>query len=335
MTGEENRMNEVLLEVKDLRTQFLTERGIAPAVDGISFRLEGGKTLGIVGESGSGKSVTSLSIMRLLQEPAGRIAGGQILFKGRDLVQLSEKEMRDIRGAHISMIFQEPMTALNPVYTVGQQIAEVFIVRQKMKKKQAREKAVEMLRLVGIPSPETRVDNYPHQLSGGMRQRVVIAIALACNPELLSADEPTTALDVTIQAQILELMKELQKKLNTALIMITHDLGIISEMADDVLVMYCGQVVESGPMQQVFHHMLHPYTEGLMNSIPRLSDDAEELNTIDGMVPSLYELPQGCRFHPRCAYAREVCKNAQPPLVEVEPGHCSRCHKYTDAWKEA
>ena len=204
-------MNEVLLEVKDLKTQFSTEHGIAPAVDGLSFSLEKGKVLGIVGESGSGKSVTSLSIMRLLQEPAGRIAGGQILFKGKDLVKLSEKEMREIRGKHIAMIFQEPMTALNPVYTVGQQIAEVFIVRQGMKKKEAREKAVEMLRMVGIPSPETRVDNYPHQLSGGMRQRVVIAIALACNPELLIADEPTTALDVTIQAQILELMRELQK----------------------------------------------------------------------------------------------------------------------------
>ncbi|MCD8363405.1 MAG: ABC transporter ATP-binding protein [Lachnospiraceae bacterium] len=327
-------MGEVLLEVKDLRTQFSTEHGIAPAVDGISFRLEKGKTLGIVGESGSGKSVTSLSIMRLLQEPAGRIAGGQILFKGEDLVKLSEKEMQNIRGAHISMIFQEPMTALNPVYTVGEQIAEVFMVRQKMKKKQARQKAIEMLALVGIPSPETRVDNYPHQLSGGMRQRVVIAIALACNPELLIADEPTTALDVTIQAQILELMKNLQKKLNTSMIMITHDLGIIYEMADEVLVMYCGQIVESGSMQEVFHHMLHPYTEGLMHSIPRLSDEAEELSTIEGIVPSLYELPKGCRFHPRCPYARKLCQTEEPELLEVSPGHCSRCHRYSDMWKE-
>ena len=327
-------MSEVLLEVKDLKTQFSTEHGIAPAVDGVSFKLERGKTLGIVGESGSGKSVTSLSIMRLLQEPAGRIADGKILFKGEDLVKLTEKQMQEVRGAHISMVFQEPMTALNPVYTVGQQIAEVFQIRQGMKKKEARKKAIDMLRLVGIPSPETRVDNYPHQMSGGMRQRVVIAIALACNPELLIADEPTTALDVTIQAQILELMRDLQKRLKTAMIMITHDLGIIYEMADDVIVMYCGQVVESGSMKEVFKNMLHPYTEGLMHSIPRLSEEVEELSTIEGMVPSLYELPEGCRFHPRCPYAKEVCKHTAPELVEVEPGHCSRCLRYTDAWKE-
>lgn len=327
-------MSETLLEVKNLSTHFFTERGVAPAVDGVSFRLEKGKTLGIVGESGSGKSVTSLSIMRLLQEPAGRIVDGQILFNGRDLVKLTEKEMQEIRGAHISMIFQEPMTALNPVYTVGTQIAEVFIVRQKMKKKEARQKAIEMLRMVGIPSPETRVDNYPHQLSGGMRQRVVIAIALACNPELLIADEPTTALDVTIQAQILELMKNLQKQLHTSLIMITHDLGIISEMADDVVVMYCGQIVESGTMKEVFHHMSHPYTEGLLNSIPRLSEEVEELTAIEGMVPSLYDIPKGCRFHPRCPYAREICRSQAPELLEVGPGHCSRCHRYSKAWKE-
>lgn len=327
-------MSEVLLEVKGLKTQFSTEHGIAPAVDGVSFKLEKGKTLGIVGESGSGKSVTSLSIMRLLQEPAGRIAEGEILFKGQDLVKLSDKEMQKIRGVHISMVFQEPMTALNPVYKVGDQIAEIFIVHQNMKKKQAREKAIEMLRMVGIPSPETRVDNYPHQLSGGMRQRVVIAMALASNPELLIADEPTTALDVTIQAQILELMRELQKKTNTSLIMITHDLGIIYEMADDVLVMYCGQVVESGSMKEVFQRMLHPYTEGLMNSIPRLSDQKEELDTIEGIVPSLYELPEGCRFHPRCPYAKDICRRKMPELTEVEPGHCSRCLRYTAEWEE-
>lgn len=327
-------MGEVLLEVKNLKTQFATEHGIAPAVDGLSFTLEKGKVLGIVGESGSGKSVTSLSIMRLLQEPAGRIADGEILFGGKDLTKLSEKEMQDIRGAHISMIFQEPMTALNPVYTVGDQIAEVFIVRQKMKKKEARKKAVEMLRMVGIPSPETRAGNYPHQLSGGMRQRVVIAIALACNPELLIADEPTTALDVTIQAQILELMRNLKEELGTSMIMITHDLGIIYETADDVLVMYCGQAVESGSMKAVFDKMLHPYTEGLMNSIPKLSDDKEELDTIEGMVPSLYDLPKGCRFNPRCPYAKKVCRECEPELTEVESGHFSRCHRYTDLWKE-
>lgn len=227
------------------------------------------------------------------------------------------------------------MTALNPVYTIGEQIAEVFFVHQNMKKKEARKKAVEMLRMVGIPSPETRMDCYPHQLSGGMRQRVVIAIALACNPELLIADEPTTALDVTIQAQILDLMKNLQKQLHTALIMITHDLGVIYEMADDVLVMYCGQAVETGPMRTVFDKMLHPYTEGLMKSIPRLSDnDEEDLQTIEGMVPSLYDLPEGCRFHPRCPYACEICRCREPKLIEVEPGHFCRCHRYTGIWKE-
>ena len=326
-------MGEVLLEVRDLHTQFFTERGRAPAVDGVSFTLEKGRTLGIVGESGSGKSVTSLSILRLLQEPAGRITGGEILFHGRDLVKLSEKEMQEIRGKHISMVFQEPMTALNPVYTIGDQIMEVYMIRQGMKKKEAREKTIEMLRTVGIPSPETRIRSYPHQLSGGMRQRVVIAIALACNPELLIADEPTTALDVTIQAQILDLMKRLQRQLGTALIMITHDLGIIYEIADDVAVMYCGQIVEKGTVEQVFHHLLHPYTEGLLNSIPRLADDRDELNTITGMVPSLYELPSGCRYHPRCPYATALCRETAPELIEVEPGHSCRCLRYTPQWE--
>ena len=321
-------MGELLLEVKDLHTQFFTDRGRAPAVDGVSFSLEKGKTLGIVGESGSGKSVTSLSILQLLQKPAGRITGGEILFHGKDLVKCSEKEMQEIRGKHISMVFQEPMTALNPVYTIGDQIAEVYRVKQGMKKKEAREKTIEMLRLVGIPSPETRVDSYPHQLSGGMRQRVVIAIALACDPELLIADEPTTALDVTIQAQILDLMKRLQKQLGTSMILITHDLGIIYETADDVAVMYCGQIVEKGTVKDVFHHLLHPYTEGLLASIPRLSEDKDELNTIPGMVPSLYELPEGCRFHPRCPYATEQCRKSAPELIEVEPGHLCRCHRY-------
>jgi peptide/nickel transport system ATP-binding protein/oligopeptide transport system ATP-binding protein len=328
-------MSEKLLEVRNLKTCFFTERGVAPAVDGVSFSLEAGKTLGIVGESGCGKSVTSLSVMGLLQKPAGRIMGGEILFKGEDLVKKSDKEMQSIRGRHMAMIFQEPMTALNPVYTIGTQIAEVFIVHQGMKKKEAMEKAVEMLRLVGIPSPETRVLDYPHQLSGGMRQRVVIAIALACNPDLLIADEPTTALDVTIQAQILDLMRGLQKKLNTAIILITHDLGVVSEMADDVVVMYCGQIVEAGRREDVFRRMLHPYTEGLMHSIPTLSDrPGEELETIKGMVPSLYNLPEGCRFHPRCPYARPVCSKTNPELIEAEPGHFGRCLRYTPEWKE-
>ncbi len=328
-------MSEKLLEVRNLKTYFFTERGAAPAVDGISFSLEAGKTLGIVGESGCGKSVTSLSVMGLLQKPAGRIMDGEILFKGEDLVRKSEKEMQSIRGSHIAMIFQEPMTALNPVYTIGTQIAEVFIVHQGMKKKEAMEKAVEMLRLVGIPSPETRVLDYPHQLSGGMRQRVVIAIALACNPELLIADEPTTALDVTIQAQILDLMRGLQKKFNTAIILITHDLGVVSEMADDVAVMYCGQIVEQGRREDVFHHMLHPYTEGLMHSIPTLADrPGVELETIRGMVPSLYNLPKGCRFHPRCPYAKPICSKVDPALIEAEPGHFCRCLRDTPEWKE-
>ena len=328
-------MSEKLLEVRNLKTYFFTERGVAPAVDGISFSLEEGKTLGIVGESGCGKSVTSLSVMGLVQKPAGRIMNGEILFKGEDLVKKSEKEMQGIRGSHIAMIFQEPMTALNPVYTIGTQIAEVFIVHQGMKKKEAMQKAVEMLRLVGIPSPETRVMDYPHQLSGGMRQRVVIAIALACNPELLIADEPTTALDVTIQAQILDLMRGLQKKLNTSIILITHDLGVVSEMADDVVVMYCGQIVEQGKREDVFRRMLHPYTEGLMHSIPTLADrPGVELETIRGMVPSLYDLPKGCRFHPRCPYAKPICSKVDPALIEAEPGHFGRCLRYAPEWKE-
>ena len=306
-------MGETLLEVKELQTSFFTERGVAPAVDGISFTVQKGRVLGIVGESGSGKSVTSLSVMRLLQEPAGKIMGGQILFKGQDLTKLTDKQMQKIRGSQISMVFQEPMTALNPVYTVGDQIAEVYMVQQKLKKKEAWAKATEMMRLVGIPSPEERMKVYPHQMSGGMRQRVVIAMALACRPDLIIADEPTTALDVTIQAQILRL--------------ITHDLGVIRQMSDDVIVMYCGQIVESGTVGQIFSHMSHPYTMGLLASIPTLRDDGGRLKAIEGMVPSLYDLPTGCRFHPRCPYATEQCRANCPELREVEPGHYTRCFR--------
>ena len=319
-------MGETLLEVKELRTSFFTERGVAPAVDGISFTVQKGRVLGIVGESGSGKSVTSLSVMRLLQEPAGKIMGGQILFKGQDLTKLTDKQMQKIRGSQISMVFQEPMTALNPVYTVGDQIAEVYMVQQKLKKKEAWAKATEMMGLVGIPSPEERMKVYPHQMSGGMRQRVVIAMALACRPDLIIADEPTTALDVTIQAQILRLMKKLQQT-GTAIMLITHDLGVIRQMSDDVIVMYCGQIVESGTVGQIFSHMSHPYTMGLLASIPTLRDEGGRLKAIEGMVPSLYDLPTGCRFHPRCPYATEQCRANCPELREVEPGHYTRCFR--------
>lgn len=318
-------MAETLLEVKDLKTCFFTERGVAPAVDGVSFSVKKGRILGIVGESGSGKSVTSLSVMRLLQEPAGKIMGGQILFEGQDLTKLTDKQMCKIRGRQIAMVFQEPMTALNPVYTVGEQISEIYVVQKKMKKKEAWQKATEMLRMVGIPSPETRMRVYPHQMSGGMRQRVVIAMALACDPELIIADEPTTALDVTIQAQILRLMKQLKEKTGASIMLITHDLGVIRQMSDDVIVMYCGQIVESGTVEQIFHHMSHPYTKGLLESIPTLKGDGNRLKAIDGMVPSLYDLPQGCRFHPRCPYATERCAKECPELRQVEPGHSTRC----------
>ena len=320
-------MTEALLEVKDLKTYFFTERGVAPAVDGVSFTVKKGRVLGIVGESGSGKSVTSLSVMRLLQEPAGKIMGGEILFNGQDLVKLSERQMQKIRGSRISMVFQEPMTALNPVYTVGEQIAEGYMVQQKMKKKEAWAKATEMLRRVGVPSPEVRMHAYPHQMSGGMRQRVVIAMALACHPDLIIADEPTTALDVTIQAQILQLLKKLKNETGTSVMLITHDLGVIRRMSDDVIVMYCGQIVESGTAAQIFRRMSHPYTMGLLASIPTLHNDCERLSAIDGMVPSLYDLPQGCRFHHRCPYADERCARECPELHAVEDGHYTRCFR--------
>ena len=319
-------MGETLLEVKELRTSFFTERGVAPAVDGISFTVQKGRVLGIVGESGSGKSVTSLSVMRLLQEPAGKIMGGQILFKGQDLTKLTDKQMQKIRGSQISMVFQEPMTALNPVYTVGDQIAEVYMVQQKLKKKEAWAKATEMMRLVGIPSPEERMKVYPHQMSGGMRQRVVIAMALACNPGLIIADEPTTALDVTIQAQILRLMNELQEEKGTSIIFITHDLGVINEMADDVAVMYCGQVVEKASARTIFSDckMSHPYTEGLMYSIPRL-DSKDKIEPIPGVVPHPLALPKGCKFAPRCKYCTKKCMEEEPELKDMGNGQLIRC----------
>ncbi|HEY8531338.1 MAG TPA: ABC transporter ATP-binding protein [Limnochorda sp.] len=319
-----------LLSVRNLRVHFVTEEGEVPAVDGISFDLNAGETLGIVGESGSGKSVTSLSIMRLIPSPPGKIVSGEILFDGEDLLKKSPAEMRKIRGNEISMVFQEPMTSLNPVFTIGDQIMEAIILHQKLSKKEARERAIEMLRLVGIPDPHRRVDEYPHQMSGGMRQRVMIAMALSCNPKLLIADEPTTALDVTIQAQILDLMRRLREEVGAAIILITHDLGVVAELVEDVVVMYAGKVVEKTDVRRIFANPSHPYTEGLLASIPKLNEERDRLPAIEGVVPSPYNMPSGCRFHPRCPLAREICKVQQPPLMEVEPGHWAACWKHTD-----
>ncbi len=313
-----------ILRVENLKTYFYTEDGVVKAVDGVTFDLYEGETLGIVGESGSGKSVTSLSIMRLLDEK-GKIVDGKIIFKGKNLLELSEAEMRKIRGNEIAMIFQEPMVALNPVYTIGDQIMEAIMLHQNVGESKAREIAIDLLRKVGIPEPEKRVDQYPHQLSGGMRQRAMIAMALSCRPSILIADEPTTALDVTIQAQILDLMKELQKEYGMALIMITHDMGVIAEMADRVVVMYAGRVVEYGEVHEIFKKPRHPYTYGLLSSIPRLDVEQEKLKSIPGTVPDPLSFPSGCKFHPRCEFAQERCKNEEPELVEVEPGHFSRC----------
>ena len=324
---------EKILEVRNLSTTFYTEAGVARAVDDVSFNVYKGRTLGIVGESGCGKSVTSLSIMRLIPNPPGKISGGQILYKGRDLVKLPIAEMRAIRGNEISMIFQEPMTSLNPVFTVGDQIMEAIVLHQKVSKKEALGRAIEMLKLVGIPSPETRVHDYPHQLSGGMRQRIMIAMALSCNPSVLIADEPTTALDVTIQAQILDLMRKLRETLGMALILITHDLGVIAETADEVLVMYAGKVVEQGPVGEIFANPKHPYTRGLLSSIPKFSTDPtkrekkKRLETIPGIVPALTELPQGCRFQSRCTHVVEECRGKEPPLRVVGPEHLIACYK--------
>lgn len=320
-----------LLDIKDLRTSFFTEQGEVKAVDGVSLRVRKGGTLGIVGESGSGKSILSLSILRLILSP-GRIVGGQILYNGENLLEKTDRQMRKLRGNQISMIFQEPMTSLNPVFTIGDQIAEVYRIHEQLGNKQALEKAVHMLRLVGIPSPEKRISQYPFQLSGGMRQRVMIAMALACNPDLLIADEPTTALDVTIQAQILELMKELQQKLHMSIIFITHDLGIVAETCDDVAVMYCGKVVEYADVRSLFKHPKHPYTIGLMNSLPRHDVDQEALEPIRGSVPSPFDLQKGCRFAPRCPDARKLCYDQQPELSALTNRQQVSCWKYTDQW---
>ncbi len=320
-------METKLLEVKELQTHFRTDDGVVKAVDGVSFSLDKGKILGIVGESGCGKSMTSLSIMRLLNEGTGCKISGRILFEGTDLLQLTEKEMHRIRGNQISMIFQEPMTSLNPLFTIGDQIMESVMLHQGANKKTARDKAIEMLQLVGIPSPEKRVDVYPHQLSGGMRQRVMIAIALACNPRLLIADEPTTALDVTIQAQILDLMRKLREELGTSIILITHDLGVVAEMVDEIAVMYCGKVVEQADVHSLFEAPQHPYTQGLLRSIPQLDGVVDRLPIIPGMVPSPAQMPVGCAFHPRCEYANEQCQTVLPPLHAAAGEHWVRCFR--------
>jgi oligopeptide/dipeptide ABC transporter ATP-binding protein len=318
-------VSEPLLEVRDLRTHFHTDDGVVRAVDGVSFRIDPGETLAVVGESGSGKSVTSLSILRLVPEPPGRIVGGSVRFRGRDLIGLPAEAMRAVRGKEISMIFQEPMTSLNPVYTCGEQILEGIMLHEKVGRAEARARAIAMLRLVGIPSPEQRVDEYPHQMSGGMRQRVMIAMALACRPAILIADEPTTALDVTIQAQILELLGRLQAELGMAVLLITHDLGVVAETADRVAVMYAGQVVEYCDVLEAFERTRHPYTAGLLHSLPRLGEGRERLRVIPGTVPDPARYPSGCRFHPRCPIAAPRCRAEEPPLEEIDPGHHTRC----------
>ena len=316
-----------LIQVKNLQTSFFTPEGEVRAIDGVSFEIAEGKTLGLVGESGCGKSVTSLSIMRLIPSPPGKIVGGEIIYRGRDLLKLNKEEMRKIRGNEISMIFQEPMTSLNPVFTVGNQIGEAIRLHQGLGKKETRQKTIEMLRLVKIADPESRVDAYPHQLSGGMRQRVMIAMALSCNPSLLIADEPTTALDVTIQAQILELMKELQQKFGMALLLITHDLGVVAEQANEVAIMYAGKIVERATVQAIFAQPFHPYTVGLLNSLPGVRGKKKKrLAAIPGVVPNPLHLPSGCRFRDRCSKAQGVCADAEPSLVEKEPGHFVACY---------
>ena len=316
---------EKVLEVKNLKTYFYTDEGVIPAVDGVDFNLARGETLAIVGESGCGKSVTSLSILRLIANPPGRIIDGEILYNGKNLLSLTEKEMRSVRGNDISMIFQEPMTSLNPVFPVGKQIMESLTFHQHMTKEQARERAIEMLRLVEIPNPEKCIHNYPHQLSGGMRQRVMIAMALACNPKILIADEPTTALDVTIQAQILKLMAGLQEKTQTSIILITHDLGIVAQIARNVMVMYAGEEVEYADVRTIFKDPRHPYTIGLLKSIPSINEERDTLYTIKGMVPSPRDLPKGCRFAPRCEHACQRCLEERPPIFDVGNGHRVRC----------
>ncbi len=319
-------MTAPLLELENLRTYFYTDTGVARSVDGVSFHVDAGETVGVVGESGCGKSVTALSILRLVRAPGRIEPGSAIRFEGKDLLTLGEREMQDVRGNRIAMVFQEPMTALNPVFTVGDQIAEVARIHAGMSKRDAWQKAIEMLTLVGIPAPEQRASEYPHQLSGGMRQRVVIAMALVMNPALVIADEPTTALDVTIQAQILELMADLTRRLGTSILLITHDLGVVAENCSRVVVMYAGEVVEEATTSELFARAHHPYTEGLLGAMPRVGGEAERLATIPGTVPPPTAWPAGCRFRDRCPYSWERCEREHPPLYQIGAGHTSRCH---------
>ena len=326
---------ETILEIKDLCVEFQTVEGTVHAVDHLNYTLHKGEKLGIVGESGSGKSVSSLGMMQLIPNPPGRITGGEILYHGKDLVKASEKEMQKIRGNEISMIFQEPMTSLNPIIKCGKQIAESLRLHRGMKKKEAMEEAVRMMRAVGIANPEVRAHEYPHQMSGGMRQRVMIAMALACQPQILIADEPTTALDVTIQAQILDLIRELNESMGTSVVFITHDLGVVSELCDTVIVMYTGHIVEQAPVKELFESPKHPYTKGLLNAIPKITRERNPLETIEGMVPNPTERIEGCSFSPRCPYATEQCRKAEPPMTELPDGRLVRCWQYAKENEEA
>jgi len=326
---------EPLLDVKNLKTQFFTQDGVVRAVDDVTFHIDPGETLGIVGESGSGKSITAMSIMRLIPTPPGRIVNGSVHFEGDDVLTMSDEEMRSVRGNKIAMIFQDPMTSLNPVLNINKQIGETLELHLGMSKSQSRQRAIELLQMVGIPNAEQRVDQYPHQFSGGMRQRVMIAMALSCNPTLLIADEPTTALDVTIQAQILDLMRGLQIEHNTALMLITHDLGVVAGMTDRIQVMYAGHIVETAETEELFANPRHPYTVGLLNSIPRLdAADKTKLDPIRGMPPDLIDLPDMCPFLPRCDYAREKCEQQNPPLLDVNADHRSACWFWEEVSKE-
>lgn len=336
MDKEEEEGMTQLLEVTNLRTEFKTAAGTIRAVDGVDLSVGKGETLGIVGESGCGKSITSLSIMQLLPKGLGKVAAGEVRFNGENMLDFSERKMRSIRGNEMAMIFQEPMTSLNPVFKIGKQIAESARYHHGVSKHKAKDMAVEILTKVGIPRPEKVAASYPHELSGGMRQRVMIAMAMVCNPKLLIADEPTTALDVTIQAQILDLMRELQKSEGTSILMITHDLGVVAEMCDRVVIMYAGQVVEETDVKTLFKDPKHPYTQSLLASLPQLNSDQERLASIPGQVPNPLDMPKGCRFAPRCQFAKEICRAEAPELTEVEPGHKSRCllqqegyHEYT------
>ena len=318
-------MSNHLLEIKDLVVKFHTMDDVIHSVNGVTLTIDAGETLGLVGETGAGKTTTALAILNLIQSPPGKIEGGEILFDGKNVLEMSELELHALRGSAVSMIFQDPMTALNPIFRVEDQIAEVIKIHEDVTKSQAVEKARTMLELVGIPAD--RGVEYPHQFSGGMKQRVVIAMALACSPQLLIADEPTTALDVTIQAQVLDMMNELKVKMNSAMLLITHDLGVVAETCDKVAIMYAGQVVEFGTLEEIFEHTAHPYTEGLFNSLPSLDNDVDRLKPISGLMPDPAKLPAGCKFHPRCPYADDRCAAEEPPVVELAPGHTCRCHR--------